>query len=78
MKVIEKIKATKVDSSNISKVGYDKESQTLEIHFKAGTIYQYHPVPESIHLALISADSIGGYFYKNIRNDKSIEYIQVS
>jgi hypothetical protein len=77
MKIIKGIKATKVDSSNISKIGYDEESQTLEVHFLNGGVYQYHTVPKSTYLALIEAKSIGGYFFKNIRNDKDISFIKV-
>lgn len=60
---------TKVESSNLESIGYDKDSRTLEIEFKSGKIYQYTNVPEPEHQALLAADSIGSYFNKNIRNE---------
>ena len=35
-----------VASSNISAVGYDEQSETLEVEFLNGSIYQYYNVPE--------------------------------
>lgn len=57
-----------VNSSNLSSVGYDEPSQTLEIEFHHGGIYQYYDVPEHVYRELINAGSIGSYFSHNIRN----------
>ena len=59
---------TPVSSSNLVSVGYDVDSLTLEIEFKAGTVYQYIGVPQSEHEAMMSASSQGIYFNANIRN----------
>lgn len=56
-----------VTSSNISSVGYDAESQTLEIEFINGGIYQYFDVPEQVHAQLMGADSVGSYLARNIK-----------
>lgn len=57
-----------VDSSNISEVGYDGASQTLEIMFKDGKIYQYFDVPEHIYQGLINpSDTPGKFFHSNVR-----------
>lgn len=56
-----------VSSSNISSVGYDADSQTLEIEFHDGGIYQYAGVPESEYEGLISSGSQGRYFHDNIK-----------
>ena len=58
-----------VSSSNIDSIGYDEESQTLEVEFKNGTLYQYFDVPEHIFNGLIGADSIGGYLAANIKGN---------
>jgi len=58
---------TNVDSSNLQSVGYDEESQTLEIEFKNGSCYQYFDVPPYIFDALVNADSPGGYLAENIK-----------
>jgi hypothetical protein len=56
-----------VSSSNISSIGYDPESRTLEIEFHNGGVYQYFNVPESIYNALMSAPSHGSYFHHYIK-----------
>jgi KTSC domain len=57
-----------VTSSNLSSVGYDVESQTLEIEFNNGGVYQYAGVPEGEFEGLMSAASQGQYFHANIKN----------
>lgn len=56
------MKRVQISSSNLASAGYDVESQTLEIEFVNGTIYQYFNVPESIYSGLMSASSHGRYF----------------
>ena len=58
---------TSVSSSNLSSVGYDADTQTLEIEFLNGTIYQYFNVPPSVYDGLMKANSHGKYFHSNIR-----------
>lgn len=57
-----------VSSSNISSIGYDPESQTLEIEFHGGGIYEYFNVPESVFDTLMSSSSLGSFFHRSIRN----------
>lgn len=57
-----------VSSSNIASVGYDEASQTLEIEFNSGGIYEYYDVPEYVYQELISASSVGRYFIQAIKN----------
>jgi hypothetical protein len=56
-----------LDSSNLESAGYDENSQTLEVEFKNGTLYQYFDVPESIYAGLITAESPGGYLAQSIK-----------
>ena len=35
-----------VSSSNIASIGYDSDSETLEIEFTNGSIYQYFNLPD--------------------------------
>ncbi|WP_216648693.1 KTSC domain-containing protein [Microbacterium oryzae] len=51
----------------MSSVGYDASSQTLEIEFKNGNIYQYFDVPPSEYSELMRSQSVGIYFSSNIR-----------
>lgn len=57
-----------VSSSNIASVGYDETSQTLEIEFNSGGIYEYYNVSETVYQELLNAPSVGSYFAYRIRN----------
>lgn len=56
-----------VTSSNLKSVGYDASSQTLEIEFHHGGIYEYYNVPSGIYEGLMNASSHGTYFDANIK-----------
>lgn len=57
-----------VSSSSIASVGYDTESQILEVEFLHGGIYQYVNVPQSIFDEFMGTSSKGAYFTENVRN----------
>jgi hypothetical protein len=59
---------TPVSSSNLRSVGYDATSQTLEIEFHSGGIYQYFGVPANIYQGLMAAGSHGKYFHAHIKD----------
>jgi hypothetical protein len=56
-----------VTSTDIRAVGYDTDSQTLEVEFNSGSVYQYAGVPLSEYEGLMNADSKGKYFNANIK-----------
>jgi hypothetical protein len=57
-----------VSSSNIASIGYETSTQTLQILFHSGGLYQYSGVPQSIHNGIMSAPSHGQYFHRNIKD----------
>lgn len=57
-----------VASTNIVSVGYDEASETLEIEFKSGAVYQYYNVPQVIYEGLRGAPSAGQFFAYEIRD----------
>ena len=57
-----------VASSNLASVGYDTVTQTLEIEFLSGSVYQYYNVPENLYDQLMRAGSKGRFFHQYIRN----------
>ena len=57
-----------ISSSPIVSIGYDEVSETLEVEFKSGLVYQYLNVPARIHARLMDAPSIGGFFNANVRD----------
>lgn len=69
------MKREHVESSNIESIGYEEKSQTLEIEFLNGGIYQYFDVPKSIYDGLMVASSCGEYLAANIKG--SFRYSRV-
>lgn len=65
-----------VKSSNIEAVGYDEETQELQVQFKGGSIYAYDSVPSTEHDELINAKSIGGHFHKAIKDQYKTKKIK--
>lgn len=65
-----------VESSNIESIGYDSESQTLEIEFLNGSVYQYFDVPDHIYTELIGAASHGEYLAANIKGHYRYSRVQ--
>ncbi len=57
-----------VASSNISSIGYDAGTETLEIEFLNGSIYQYYNVPQNMYDQLIQAGSKGRFLNTYIKN----------
>lgn len=57
-----------VSSSNLATVGYDEEKEILEIEFNHGGVYEYYDVPKEEYEALMNANSLGSYFFHNIRD----------
>lgn len=52
----------------IHAVGYDAETQTLEVIFNSGGIYFYDNVPPEVYEGLMAAESKGSYMKYAIIN----------
>ena len=52
---------TTVESSMIYAVGYDPDTQTLEVVFNRTGVYRYYDVPPEEYEGLIAAESKGRY-----------------
>ena len=50
-----------VESSMIYAVGYDPDTQTLEVVFNRTGVYQYYDVPPEEYEGLMEAESKGRY-----------------
>lgn len=62
------MKRKPVKSSQIKSVGYNANSNTLEIEFaNGGTVYQYANFSPDDFKALMAAESIGSHFHKVIK-----------
>lgn len=64
-----------VGSSSIVSIGYDAATETLEIEFENGGIYQYYNVSAAIHQQFMESDSKGQFHHANIKN--SFPYARV-
>ena len=60
------ITLTPCQSSNLLAHGYDAETKTLALQFKAG-VYHYPEVPAAIYDGLQQAPSVGSYVASAIR-----------
>ncbi len=56
-----------VTSSGIHSIGYEPRSQTLEVKFHSGKVYQYLKVPATLYRAFMQAGSHGTYFNQHIK-----------
>lgn len=57
-----------VASSTIVSIGYDDPSQTLEVEFKSGAIYQYYNVTQALAEQLMQSSSKGQFLAYQIKN----------
>ena len=58
---------TPVNSSNIAAIGYDPDSQILEVEFLDGSIYDYSDVPDYHFEGIMAAPSKGQYLHQHIK-----------
>ncbi len=56
-----------VKSRDLALIGYDAATTILEVVFRAGGVYRYQGVPESIYHGLMAAPSHGTFFQKHIK-----------
>lgn len=56
-----------VRSRDLALIGYDAATSILEVVFRAGGVYRYQGVPESIYHGLMAAPSHGTFFQKHIK-----------
>lgn len=57
-----------VVSTNVKSIGYDNGTQTLEVEFLNGRVYQYYGVPEHMHGQFMQASSKGKFFHAYIKD----------
>lgn len=56
-----------VDSSFIKHVSFE-DNNILIVTFSSNSVWAYYDIPVKIYDNLISSESVGSYFNKNIRN----------
>jgi len=58
----------RVSSSTVLSIGYDRQTETLEIEFGSGRVYQYYGVPDNLHNEIMQTPSKGQFFNTYIRD----------
>lgn len=56
-----------VDSSNVERVAYHDETETLCVKFRSGAMYTYAGVSFNSYMSLVGADSVGRYLNSVIK-----------
>jgi len=56
-----------VRSRDLALIGYDNTTSILEIVFRAGGVYRYKGVPESVYHGLMAAPSHGLFFQRHVK-----------
>ena len=64
-----------VASSNIASIGYDEPSETLEVEFLNGSVYQYYNVPQVLYDQLMQEGSKCRFLHAYIK--RSYPYFRV-
>ena len=64
-----------VMSRHVAGVGYDPESQTLQVAFNSGSQYVYKNVPQETYEAMLQADSVGSFHALQIRSKFPFEKV---
>lgn len=67
-----------VESTNIKAIGFQENTivkssftkiGTVRVEFTHGAIYDYKNVPQSLYDDVVKANSVGKFFYANIKNN---------
>ena len=57
-----------VAPSKVAAIGYDSPTQTLEVEFVKGSVYQYYGVPEDLYGKIMREPSKGRFLNTYIRD----------
>lgn len=56
-----------VDSSNINRIAFDEETASILVEFKDGQQFAYDDCSPRLYEQFKNAESVGKFFYKNIK-----------
>lgn len=69
---------SKVHSSTVRSVGYNPDTNMLELEFTSKEVYQYMNVPYTHYVGLMNAASHGSYFNNYIKDQYNFKKISRS
>ncbi len=61
------LERTAISSSSVADIGYDPETQVLEVGFIKGGVYQYYGVPPAVYDEFFYAGSKGTFLNQRIK-----------
>ena len=67
---------TKVTAASLKSIGYDPDSELLELEFTTGDIFDYQKVKPYLYLGLMNSNAKDVYFDKYIRDNHEVEKIK--
>ena len=67
---------TKVTADTLRSIGYDPDSELLELEFTTGDIYDYQKVKPYLYMGLMSSNAKDAYFTQYIRDNYEVEKIK--
>jgi len=65
-----------VSSSSIASIGFDADTETLEVEFVSGRIYRYHDVERDLFEDFRNAPSKGTFFNEHIKDAYPFERVK--
>lgn len=65
-----------VESEAIRSIGFDAQTQTLEIEFTNGSVYRYYAVPEGVYIRFMQPHCSKGKFFNGFIFGK-YEFVRV-
>lgn len=66
------------NSSLLDRMSHDSETEEMEVTFKRGGNYKYHPVSHDLWTELIESESVGKAFGYLIKSDPNITFEKLS
>jgi hypothetical protein len=75
---LSEVKLSKVTSSNIAEMGYEKTLNTLIVKFHSGDIWAYTPVAKSTYSQLVEAESVGKAFNTLVKNNSQVVQVNIT
>ena len=69
----EKIDLTPVESSVFSAIGHNSQKSILALKYRSGAIHHYAGFSTDKYIDFTSAESLGSYFTRNIKNQHQAE-----
>ena len=65
-----------VVSSSIASIGFDEDTETLEVEFVTGRVYRYRGVEEDVYEKFLAAPSKGSFFNEHIKDAYPCEWVE--